>query len=60
VGRVFARRFGHRRHASRRDLADAADVILANVEFISDRPLGEDAPARTRKRNDKSKAGRLM
>ena len=47
--------------AIRRDLADAADVILANVEFISDRPLdedGEDGPARTRKRNDKTKSGR--
>jgi hypothetical protein len=38
-------------NAIRRDLADAADVILANVEFISDRPLdddGEDAPKRRR------------
>lgn len=38
-------------NAIRRDLADAADVILANVEFISDRPLDddrEDAPKRRR------------
>jgi DNA-binding GntR family transcriptional regulator len=35
-------------NAIRRDLADAADVILANVEFISDRPADdeEDAPRR--------------
>jgi DNA-binding GntR family transcriptional regulator len=29
-------------NAIKRDLADAADVILANVEFISDRPFDDE------------------
>ena len=32
--------------AIKRDLADAADVILANVEFISDRPFDDEEEAR--------------
>jgi DNA-binding GntR family transcriptional regulator len=47
-------------NAIRSDLADAADVILANVEFICDKPLDdEEDEARVRRRGRRLRAGTL-
>ncbi len=47
-------------NAIRSDLADAADVILANVEFICDKPLDEEEDeARERRRGTRSRANDL-
>jgi hypothetical protein len=46
-------------NAIRRDLADAADVILANVEFISDRPRDDEEDAPKRRRPERSSRKRI-